>query len=312
MSARRRGATDLAGILLVDKPAGPTSHDVVAAVRRVTGEGRVGHAGTLDPMATGLLVVLIGPFARLEPYLSSATKSYEATITFGSSTDTDDAQGEIVATAAVPACLREAEHARRSLAALLGDGSQTPPAYSAIKIAGRTAYEAARAGEVLELAPRDMTISCAELLAIHEDEPVSWEVAFTVSKGTYIRAIARDLGESEGTRAHLTALRRTRSGGLCLDDARTLDAITNETAAGGTTAVPGMFADPLDALGLPLVRSDRATVVTGRRIPRAAAPDGTMDGSCVAVTVEGSLAAVYRAAPDALIPEVVLLRGDLT
>ena len=310
MSARRRGATDLAGILLVDKAAGPTSHDVVAAVRRATGEGRVGHAGTLDPMATGLLVVLVGPFARLEPYLSSATKSYDATIAFGESTDTDDAEGEVVATAEVSPRLSDDGHARQSLAALLGKGSQTPPAYSAIKIAGRTAYEAARAGEVLELASRSVTISRADLLAIHDD-PVSWDVAFTVSKGTYIRAIARDLGESEGTRAHLTALRRTRSGALSLTDARTLDTIADHAAAGGTTAVVAMFADALAALALPLVESDRATVVTGRRIPRACAPVEALDGSCVAVTVEGSLAAVYRVAADALVPEVVLLRGDV-
>ncbi len=309
MSARRRGATDLAGILLVDKPAGPTSHDVVAAVRRATGEGRVGHAGTLDPMATGLLVVLVGPYARLEPYLSSATKSYEATITFGSATDTDDAEGEVVATADIPSRVVQAGHAREALAAIIGDGTQTPPAYSAIKVAGRTAYEAARAGEALELAARTITISRAELRAIRED-PASWDVTLTVSKGTYIRAIARDIGESEGTRAHLTALRRTQAGTLSLADARPLETVTAEAMSGGPSAVRAMFADPLAALDLPCVASDRATVVTGKRIPSALASAEARDGSRVAVTVDGILAAVYRVAGDALLPEVVLLRGD--
>ena len=310
MSARRRGATDLAGILLIDKPAGPTSHDVVAAIRRATGEGRVGHAGTLDPMATGLLVVLVGPYTRLEPYLSAATKSYEATISFGAATDTDDAEGEVVASAPVPVRLLDPEYARTSLAGLVGTGVQTPPAYSAIKVAGRTAHKAARAGEPLELAPRRFTVTRADLLALHEDPP-SWDVALTVSKGTYIRAIARDLGVSEGTHAHLTALRRSASGALRLADANSLDSIVATAEDGGADAVAALFADPLSALGLPRVASDRTVVSTGRPLSRALAPEEAIIGSHVAVTVEGTLAAVYRVAAGALSPEVVLLPGDV-
>ncbi len=309
MSARRRGATDLAGILLLDKPAGLTSHDVVAAVRRATGEGRVGHAGTLDPMATGLLVVLVGPYTRLEPYLSSATKSYHATIAFGTATDTDDADGRVLATAPVPTAVLDPVHARAVLVALLGEGAQTPPVYSAIKVAGRTAHKAARAGEAIELAPRLIVIERAELLAVRDD-PASWDVALTVSKGTYIRAIARDLGESEGTRAHLTALRRTECGRLQLEDSLTLEEIRGAADAGGPAAVAQLFADPLSALGLPQVPSDAPTVVAGRTLSRDLAPAGSDEGSAVAVTVDGSLAAVYRVAAGALWPEVVLLRGD--
>jgi len=309
MSARRRGATDLAGILLLDKPAGITSHDVVAAVRRATGEGRIGHAGTLDPMATGLLVVLVGPYTRLEPYLSAATKSYEATISFGSATDTDDADGEVVATAAIPSRLLDPEYARAALASVLGEGVQTPPAYSAIKVAGRTAHKAARAGEALELAPRRIVVTQADLLAVHRDPP-SWDVALMVSKGTYIRAIARDLGEAQGTRAHLTVLRRTASGALRLADACPLDSVRAAAESGGAPAVAALFVDPLSALGLPHVASDRAAVATGRPLPRGSAPEGSADGSRVAVTVGGDLAAVYRVAADSLAPEVVLLQGD--
>src|SRR5512140_2878132 len=132
----KRGATDLAGILPVDKPAGMTSHDVVAQVRSATGEGRVGHAGTLDPMATGLLVVLVGPFTRLEPYLSQDEKSYLARIGFGTGTDTDDAEGTAVETAPVPECVLDPGFARSTLARVIGPSIQTPPAYSAIKVKG--------------------------------------------------------------------------------------------------------------------------------------------------------------------------------
>jgi tRNA pseudouridine55 synthase len=309
MSARRRGATDLAGILSIDKPAGLTSHDVVAAVRRATGEGRVGHAGTLDPMATGLLVVLVGPYTRLEPYLSAAVKSYEATISFGSSTDTDDAEGEVVASAAVPDDVLDPAHARDVLAALLGEGIQTPPAYSAIKVGGRTAHKAARAGDELELAPRRIVVTRADLLAVHPDT-ASWDVALTVSKGTYIRAIARDLGEAEGTHAHLTALRRTSSGRLRLADAHALAAVIAAAEAGDAAAVATMFTDPLCALAFPSAEADRRSVATGRVLPDSLAPVDTAVGSPVAITVEGALAAVYRVTAGSLAPEVVLLRGD--
>jgi tRNA pseudouridine55 synthase len=311
MSARRRGATDLAGILLLDKPAGPTSHDVVAAVRRVTGEGRVGHAGTLDPMATGLLVVLVGPYTRLEPYLSAATKSYTATIAFGTATDTDDAEGAVVATAAVPPAVLDADHARAALAGLLGGGVQTPPAYSAIKVAGRTAHKAARAGEAVHLAPRSFTVRRADLLAVRAD-PASWDVALEVSKGTYVRAIARDLGEAEGTRAHLSALRRTACGALDVAGARTLEEVAAAGERGGLTAVAELFADPLVALGLPTVDGDRASVASGRPLPRSLAPADASQGSPLVITVAGTLAAVYRVTADSLSPEAVMLWGDAT
>ncbi len=211
MSAARRGATGLSGILLVDKPEGMTSHDVVAIVRRATGEGRVGHAGTLDPAATGLLVVLVGPATRLEPYLSSATKSYEATIAFGAATDTDDADGAVIATSPVPTEVGDPVYARALLARLLGDSEQMPPTYSAIKTAGEVAHRVARAGGEVVVRPRAIRVDEARLLDV-DPETESWRVAFTVSKGTYIRALARDVGLAADTHAHLSGLTRTNSG----------------------------------------------------------------------------------------------------
>jgi len=214
MSARRRGATGLSGVLCIDKPQGPTSHDVVATVRRATGEGRVGHAGTLDPMATGLLVVLIGPATRLEPFLSSASKSYHATVRFGAETDTDDAEGSVTQTAAVPEAAFDPEVARAAVAELLGESSQMPPAYSAIKVDGTVAHRAARAGTPIELKPRLITVYEAAL--VDTDRVVStWTVDVTVSKGTYVRALARDLGRGHGSsRVHVDRRRHGLEGHL--------------------------------------------------------------------------------------------------
>ncbi|HZL05264.1 MAG TPA: tRNA pseudouridine(55) synthase TruB, partial [Coriobacteriia bacterium] len=189
----RRGATDLSGILAVDKPSGITSHDVVAAVRRATGERRVGHAGTLDPVATGLLTILVGPATRLEPYLSGHDKTYVATIAFGTSTDTDDADGAVIQTVPVPGDVIDPDAASRLLASFTGEQLQVPPAYSAIKRGGQVAHRAARAGEPLAIEPRPVVVRAAELIAIDSTVPV-WDVRFTVSKGTYIRALARDIG----------------------------------------------------------------------------------------------------------------------
>lgn len=300
----RRGATSLAGILLVDKPAGMTSHDVVAIVRRETGEGRVGHAGTLDPMATGLLVILIGPYTRLEPYLSAARKSYQARIVFGSETDTDDAEGAVVRETAVPAAVGGSQYARTMLAAAVGPALQAPPAYSAIKVAGRVAHKAARAGEALELAPRPIEVYSAVLTSVDPGTP-SWDVAYRVSKGTYIRALARDLGRACGTAAHLGALRRTASGPLALADASTLDEVATASASGG---IGRLFTDPLVALGLPVYEADPASLTDGRSLALDASHERE-DGALRAVTVAGALAGVYRVSAERLVPVVVLTGG---
>jgi tRNA pseudouridine55 synthase len=301
----RRGATTLAGILLVDKPAGMTSHDVVAIVRRATGEGRVGHAGTLDPMATGLLVVLVGPYARLEPYLSGATKAYDARIDFGSETDTDDAEGAVTRTGPVPQTLRDPAFAQSTLSGTLGAAMQMPPAYSAIKVGGRVAHRAARAGEEIELAARPIEVLEATLTALDPVAP-SWDVAYTVSKGTYIRALARDLGRACGSAAHLGALRRTASGSLRLADANTLEEIATAATEGRLT---DLYADPIIALGMPVLETDAATLANGRSLPLdATAAFGA--APFVAVTTGGRLVGIYRTAADRLAPAVVFATGE--
>lgn len=305
-AARKRGATGLSGVLLIDKPAGYTSHDVVARIRRATGEGRIGHAGTLDPMATGLMVVLVGSATRLEPFFSGQNKSYDAKIAFGSATDTDDAEGEVVRTAAIPDAVNDAAHAQAVLDGLRGDSMQLPPAYSAIKVDGKTAHRAARAGRPLELAARPVTVYSATLKAVG-GTPVSWDVAFEVSKGTYVRSLARDLGVRVGSAAHLAALRRTASGELCLAAARSLDEVVE---AAQTGSLGTLWADPVPALGMVAVTIDPAEASDGRSLSRSLAP-GAADGDLLAVCsdVESVLLGVYRAQPHSIVPQVIFSGG---
>ncbi len=300
----QRGASGLCGILLLDKPSGMTSHDVVAVVRRATGEKRVGHAGTLDPAATGLLVVLVGPATRLEPYLSSARKSYRATITFGTATDTDDAEGAVVSSRPVASDVFDPIHAEEVLSRFLGASLQKPPAYSAIKLGGVTAHRAARAGEPLELALRPIEVFEARLEAV-DPEALTWDVSFQVSKGTYIRALARDIGESVLSAAHLSGLRRTGSGHLVVESARS----TSDVVAVGAAGIEGLFVDPIDALGgLPIFEADCDDVGNGRSLslPPEAEPGS---GQLFAVVCANEFRALYRVTADRLSPEVVLATG---
>ncbi|MCL2324222.1 MAG: tRNA pseudouridine(55) synthase TruB [Actinomycetia bacterium] len=232
MSRPRRGATALSGVLLVDKPAQISSHEVISRLRRLSGEGRIGHAGTLDPAATGLLVVLFGPATSLSQTLSAEVKRYEAQISFGVQTTTDDGEGEEQESAPVPPELFDPARAQEILDRFTGVQEQTPPSFSALKIAGVRSYSAARKGATLELAPRTIEVRKARLLSC-DPKNYSWTVDFLVSKGTYIRALARDIGISAGTRAHLGGLRRTESGRLRLSDAHTLEEIGQRVMEGG-------------------------------------------------------------------------------
>lgn len=295
----RRGATGLAGVLLVDKPPGMTSHDVVATLRRATGERRIGHAGTLDPMATGLLLVLIGSATRLEHYLVGHDKRYEARIVFGAETDTLDAEGEVTETAPVPETARCAEQARRVLASFLGAQEQMPPAYSAIKRGGVAAHRVARAGGTPELEPRAVEITEIELTGINPETP-SWDVYFAVSKGTYIRSLARDIGRAAGTRAHLGALRRAQVGEACLDDALSLEAVSVLAQHG---ALGGHFTDPVTLLCMPMIEAVPADVRDGAPLPATSAE--LAEGDLVALATERLLLAVYRCAGDRLVPDAV-------
>jgi tRNA pseudouridine55 synthase len=221
------------GLLLVDKPAGMTSHDVVLAARRAFGESRIGHAGTLDPFATGLLVLLLGRATRLLPHLDGIPKEYEATIALGRETDTDDLHGALVAEAPPPSDAAIAD----AITQLTGSLEQVPPAYSAKRVAGRRAYQAARAGVALELAPVRVDVFGWRDVVREGD---ALRAVISCGSGTYIRALARDLGRLTGSAAHLVALRRVRSGPF-----RVADAVDVETLRAGRASLrPALDALP--------------------------------------------------------------------
>ncbi|OBA77447.1 tRNA pseudouridine(55) synthase TruB [Mycobacterium sp. 1554424.7] len=210
------------GLVLVDKPAGMTSHDVVARCRRIFSTRRVGHAGTLDPMATGLLVIGVERATKILGLLTGASKSYAATIRLGQTTSTEDAEGEVLQT--VSAAHVTGEEIAAAAAGLRGDIEQVPSAVSAIKVAGRRAYRLIREGHDVQLAARPVRIDRFEVLDVRgAGELVDVDVEVDCSSGTYIRALARDLGAALGVGGHLTALRRTRVGRFGLDQARSLD-----------------------------------------------------------------------------------------
>jgi tRNA pseudouridine55 synthase len=216
------------GLVIVDKAGGMTSHDVVARVRRLAGTRKVGHAGTLDPMATGVLVVGVEKATRLLGYLTLTEKEYAATIRLGQTTSTDDAEGEITGTASAEGVTIEAID--QAVAALTGEIGQVPPAVSAIKVGGQRAYKLTRAGAAPELKARPVTVYEFTITGIQRAEEagemaglLDLDATVRCSSGTYIRALARDLGEALGTGGHLTRLRRTRVGGYRAGDARTLE-----------------------------------------------------------------------------------------
>ena len=206
------------GLLLVDKPAGMTSHDVVQHVRRIYGERSIGHLGTLDPFATGLLVLLLGRATRLATFLDIEPKVYETTISFGTETDTDDQTGTVIRTAPAPA---EGD-VRSGLAKLTGRIAQVPPAYSAKSVDGTRAYDAARRGEPLDLRATDVTVHSWQITELRQN---TLSAVVTCSGGTYIRALARDLGRLTGSAAHLASLRRTRVGEFDVRNAATLEVL---------------------------------------------------------------------------------------
>jgi tRNA pseudouridine55 synthase len=215
------------GLVIVDKAAGVTSHDVVSQVRRLAGTRKVGHAGTLDPMATGVLVLGINRATRLLGHLTLTEKAYDATLRLGATTTTDDAEGEVVSTASAGG-LDEAR-LRSALASYVGDIQQVPTAVSAIKVDGRRAYQRVREGEDVQLAPRPVTIHELEVHRVRAaGELVEVDVSVRCSSGTYIRAIARDVGADLGVGGHLGALRRTAVGPFTLDDAHTVEQLAAE------------------------------------------------------------------------------------
>lgn len=212
------------GLVVVDKPAGPTSHDVVARVRRLAGTRKVGHAGTLDPMATGVLVLGVGRATRLLGHLTLTRKRYDATLRLGVATSTDDAEGEPVSTADASG-LDEAA-VRAALEGFVGELDQVPTAVSAIKVDGRRAHERVRAGEQVDLAARRVTVHELTVHRVRTGERCEVDLSLECSSGTYVRAIARDLGRQLGVGGHLTALRRTAVGPFGVQEAHSLEELT--------------------------------------------------------------------------------------
>ena len=293
------------GIVIVDKPTGMTSHDVVSRCRRVFGTRKVGHAGTLDPMATGVLVIGIERATKILGLLSGTSKSYAATIRLGRTTTTDDAEGEVVQDVSAAGVTDDAISA--GVAVLRGEISQRPSTVSAIKVDGKRAYQLVREGQEVELAARTVRIDRFDVLAIRRvGESVDIDVEVDCSSGTYIRALARDLGsglrvggrEGPSVGGHLTALRRTRVGGYGLDHARTLEQLNDHPALSYTL-------DEACLLGFPrrdITAEQAVDAGHGRPLPAAG-----IEGVYAATDPEGRVLALL-ADKDALTRSVVVIR----
>ena len=307
------------GVLVIAKPAGPTSHDVVALVRRLAATKRVGHGGTLDPFASGVLPLFLGRATRLVEYHLGDRKGYRATVCFGASSTTDDLEGELTPSAA-PAPSRAAVEA--VLGGFIGPISQRPPAYSAIKVAGRRAYAMARAGEHVELASREVTIHRLELLdwdGADPDRPIA-VVDVECSAGAYIRALARDLGEAVGGAAYLGALVRTASGPFRLDGAVSLDR-AREAAADGAERLAGLLLPVdagLDELPELVVTDDEVRAIAQGQFVRPQATDVTVlaaNGPDAPIRIRdasGRLVAIATLNDGRLAPDKVLVDSTAT
>jgi tRNA pseudouridine55 synthase len=288
--SKRRDADVPPGLLLVDKPAGMTSHDVVARARRVLSVRKVGHAGTLDPMATGLLVLGVGAATRLLGHVGGHDKTYDATIRLGAATVTDDREGEVLSTASTAGVDDDA--VRAALAAQTGPLQQVPSSVSAVKVEGRRSYDRVRAGEVVELAPRSVTVHGLEVhrLVRPTADLVDVDVTVSCTAGTYIRAIARDAGAELGVGGHLTALRRTVSGPFLVERAATVeDAGAALLAGGGTGFLPLTEAAATVFPVRHLTAEEARAIGYGQRVPATGAP-----GLHAAVDPAGRLAALLE------------------
>ena len=276
------------GVLLVDKPAGLSSHAVVDRVRRALRTKRIGHGGTLDPFATGLLVLLVGRATRLLPHLAPEPKVYRATIRFGVATETDDATGDPVREAAPPS----PDAVDAAMESLTGDLLQRPPAFSAKQVDGVRAYRAARRGRPLVLEPVAVHVSAWRVI---DRSGADLDVEITCGPGTYVRALARDLGEATASAAHLTALRRLRSGPFVISQSNTLDVVENGGArvlspASAVSHLPTQMLDDLDA----------------KRIVHGQVVTATVDGSRAALSHAGELLAVAVREAEQWRPKVVM------
>ncbi|MCL2583590.1 MAG: tRNA pseudouridine(55) synthase TruB [Streptosporangiales bacterium] len=288
------------GLVIVDKPGGMTSHDVVARIRRLAGTRRVGHAGTLDPMATGVLVIGVEKATRLLGYLALTEKEYHATIRLGQSTSTDDAEGE--PSGGAPADHVTEEAVRAEAARLAGEIMQVPPGVSAIKINGERAYKLTRAGAAPEMKPRPVTVHEFTVSKLrYVDKYCDFDAVIRCSSGTYIRALARDVGTALGTGGHLTALRRTRVGGYDQARSSTLDDLSERITV---TPLADAAAAAFPRIGLSA--EDAGRLSHGIRIPvPEGAPEGTSEAPAAAFGPDGTLVALVTTGTGRLKPLAV-------
>lgn len=278
----------VSGVLVVDKPIGLTSHDVVQIIRRGIGIRRAGHTGTLDPRASGVLVVLIGPAVRLSEYVSASDKRYQATIRIGSSTDTYDSEGVVTDTAKVPVDSINEEYFNEVLQKFLGEIEQVPPPFSAVKVHGRRAYDMAREGEEIELAPRKINVYSLEIL---EWSPPEIVIDVYCSSGTYVRSLANDIGITLGTGAHLNGLRRTKSGRFTLRDAVPLRRLQEAFDAGNWYRFLIPAAEALADWPIVELDADEVELIRhGHRIPSDPGQKGLARG----VSQQGDLVALLQ------------------
>jgi tRNA pseudouridine55 synthase len=304
------------GVLALAKPAGPTSHDMVALVRRLTGTRRVGHGGTLDPFASGVLPIFLGAATRMLEYHLGDTKEYRATVCFGAASATDDLEGELTP-AEGPAPTRE--QLEGALGAFRGTISQVPPAYSAVKVAGRRAYALARAGLAAELHPRDVMISRLEVDAWDDSDPNRPISILDVecSAGTYVRALARDLGQAVGSAAYLGALVRTRSGQFTLEAAHPVDDV-RRAAAGGHSALADLLLPSdwgLDRLPAVVLDPDQVGAVARGQFVRptpGSLPETEPDTPIRLLDPSGRLVGIALLRDGRLAPDKVLIGGAAT
>jgi tRNA pseudouridine55 synthase len=281
-----QSANAVSGVLVVDKPIGLTSHDVVQIIRRGTGIRRAGHTGTLDPRASGVLVVLIGPAVRLSEYVSASDKRYQATIRLGTSTDTFDSEGRITSSAS-PDSITE-QRFEDALTQFIGEIQQVPPPYSAIKVQGRKAYEMAREGEEVELAPRTIHVYSLELLEWAPPEAV---IDVFCSSGTYVRSLANDLGAALGCGAYLVGLRRTKSGRFTLRDAVPLRRLQESFNSGDWYRYLIPAAEALGDWPMVELDGDQVELIRhGHRVPAEAGAKGWVRG----VSQQGDLVALME------------------
>ena len=285
------------GVLVCDKAAGMTSHDVVARVRRLAGQRRVGHGGTLDPPATGVLVLALGRATRLLPFLPTEPKRYLATVAFGAETDTLDAAGTVTATADADAVDEAA--LRTAMAGFVGPQEQVPPMVSAIKVGGERLYAKARRGEQVERAPRPIVVHALELLGFSAGERPLATVEVVCSGGTYGRSLAADLGRAVGTLAHLAGLRRTAVGRFTEEAAHRLEDLAEEGKLAAAVLDPAAAMDP--AAVRAVTPAEASALATGRTLD----PTGRGD-PVAAVGPDGRLVAVIQDSAGRARPKVVL------